>query len=643
MERIRISLMQDWTFCKPGDPPARVSLPHTWNGRDGQDGGNDYWRGTCTYQKTFPLPDFDPAAQQVYLEFAGVNERALVFVNGQKVCRHGGGYAAFRAEITPFLQAENTLTVKVNNGASDRVYPQKADFTFCGGIYREVSLLIVNRAHFDLDFYGGIGLKITPALEGATGKLNVRSWHTGEDGTVRICLTDASGQVTAQADGEDVDLTVPRVHRWDGVKDPYLYTVTASLLVDGAVADTVSRRIGFRTFRITAKEGFLLNGRPYPLHGVSRHQDRPDKGYAVTRADQEEDLDLICEMGANAVRTAHYQQDPYFYDLCDERGLMVWTEIPYISAHMPRGRDNTISQMTELIVQNEHHPCIFCWGIANEITIRGGDRAYENSRLDNLRQLRALCRRMDQTRPAVMACYAALSPFSRTSRVPDEAGWNLYLGWYTPGLWLNDVWLYLFHRLFPHRPVAFSEYGCEGMPNLHSAHPKRGDQTEEYQAAYHEFMLGCFRRHPWLWGTFVWNMFDFASDARDEGGEPGKNHKGLVTFDRQTKKDAFYLYKACWSEEPFVHICGRRRENREEKVTEVKVYSNQPQVKLLVNGRDFAVKSGRNVFCFRIPLTGTVKVTAAAGTVMDSAVFTKVKAPDSKYILKKREKRKNWV
>ncbi len=650
--------MQDWTFTKPGDPPATVSLPHTWNGRDGQDGGNDYWRGTCTYQKRFPLPDFDPDTQQVYLEFAGVNASAVVFVNGRRVCRHDGGYATFRAEITPFLQDENTLTVKVDNSVNNRVYPQKADFTFYGGIYRDVSLLIVNRTHFDLDDHGGPGLRVAATVEGTTGVLRVRAKYTvgpadpansadpadsAPEPEIRIRLTDEDDAVAAEVDTRQARLEVPRVHRWDGTRDPYLYTLTAELLVDGVVTDAVTERVGFRTMQVSAGKGFLLNGRPYPLHGVSRHQDRPGKGNAITRADQEEDLDLICEMGANALRLAHYQQDQYFYDLCDERGLVVWAEIPYISAHMYGGRENTASQLTELILQNEQHPSIACWGISNEITIYGRSRAYKKSRLDNLRMLQALSHKLDPTRFTTMACYAACGPLNRTAHVTDAVGWNLYLGWYTPGMFLNDWWIRVFHFLFPHRALAYSEYGCEGMPNLHSAHPKRGDQTEEYQALYHEFMLQCFGRHPWMWGTFVWNMFDFGADARDEGGQPGQNHKGLITFDRQTKKDAFYLYKACWSEEPFVHICGQRRKNRKERVTTVKVYSNQPRVTLTVNGRTFETKSGERVFCFRVPLSGTIHVTAGAGGVTDTAAFTRTKTRDPSYSLKKQKKKKNWV
>ncbi len=420
-----------------------------------------------------------------------------------------------------------------------------------------------------------------------------------------------------------------------------IYTAVASLQVDGQVADEVSLRFGVRDFKADPKTGFWLNGRPYPLHGVSRHQDRRGLGNAITREMHAEDMAMIREIGANTIRLAHYQHDQYFYDLCDEYGMVVWAEIPYISEHMPGGRANTVSQMTELIVQNHHHPCIVCWGVSNEITISTKDKA---DMLDNHRELNALCHSLDPTRLTTLACYAMCGPFNRSAHITDVVSWNLYLGWYVPGLFLNDLWMGFFHLVYPNRALGYSEYGAEGMPNLHSARPRRGDHSEEYQAIYHEYMLRCFARHPWLWATHVWNMFDFAADARDQGGEPGMNHKGLVTFDRKTRKDAFYLYKAFWSDEPFVYIAGRRRANREESETTVKVYSNQRTVALYADGRKIAEQSGDKIFSFRLPLRGTVAVRAVAGDEADEASFTKVDAPDPRYKLQKgRSQSANWV
>ena len=639
--RNSICLNRNWTFYGPKGTPETINLPHTWNAVDGQDGGNDYWRGTCTYETTFPMPEFDPDTQTVYLEFQGVNASADVELNGTAVIHHDGGYSTFRAEVTGLLQAENHMTVRVDNSVNDRVYPQKADFTFYGGIYRDVTLLVVNKHHFDLDFFGGPGLRITPALDGTTGKIRVESWTNTEKAAVEVILTDMSGAVVAGGTGTDMTLDIPNVHLWDGVKDPYLYTATLRLVENGTAVDQISSRFGVRTFRVDPKEGFFLNGRLYPLHGVSRHQDRKGLGNALTRAHHDEDMDLIREIGANTIRLAHYQHDQYFYDLCDQYGMIVWAEIPYISEHMPNGRDNTISQMKELIIQNYNHPSIVTWGLSNEITISTKDKA---DMLDNHRVLNDLCHSMDTTRPTTLACYAMCGPFNRSAHISDLVSWNLYLGWYVPGLFLNDLWISFFHLVYPKRCLGYSEYGCEGMPNLHSSKPRRGDHTEEYQAIYHEFMLKCFQRHPYMWSTHVWNMFDFAADARDQGGEPGMNHKGLVTFDRKTKKDSFYLYKAYWSEEPFVHLCGSRYNDRTGQTTTVKVYSNQSEVSLYANGKLVETKKGDKVFTFKVPLSGQVKLEARAGKCRDTILIRRVEQPNEAYKLKKgKSSSANWV
>ena len=639
--RNSICLNRNWTFYGPKGTPETINLPHTWNAVDGQDGGNDYWRGTCTYETTFPMPDFDPNTQTVYLEFQGVNASTDVELNGTAVIHHDGGYSTFRAEVAGLLQTENHMTVRVDNSFNDRVYPQKADFTFYGGIYRDVTLLVVNKHHFDLDFFGGPGLRITPALDGTTGKIRVESWTNVENPTVEVTLTDAAGTTVASGQGSDVTLDIPNVHLWDGVKDPYLYTATLRLVENGTTVDQIFSRFGVRTFRVDPKEGFFLNGRRYPLHGVSRHQDRKGLGNALTRAHHDEDMDLIREIGANTIRLAHYQHDQYFYDLCDQYGMIVWAEIPYISEHMPNGRDNTISQMKELIIQNYNHPSIVTWGLSNEITISTKDKA---DMLDNHRVLNDLCHTMDTTRPTTLACYAMCGPFNRSAHISDLVSWNLYLGWYVPGLFLNDLWISFFHLVYPKRCLGYSEYGCEGMPNLHSSKPRRGDHTEEYQAIYHEFMLKCFQRHPYMWSTHVWNMFDFAADARDQGGEPGMNHKGLVTFDRKTKKDSFYLYKAYWSEEPFVHLCGSRYTDRTEQTTTVKVYSNQSEVSLYANGKLVETKKGDRVFTFKVPINGQMKLEACAGKCRDSILIRRVEQPNEAYKLKKgKSSSANWV
>ncbi len=649
-ERKTISLMKNWTFTMPGRKAEHVDLPHTWNNLDGQDGGNDYKRLECSYECTFHAPEFDEKSQQVYLEFDGVNASGTVFVNGVEAMHHDGGYSTFRVDITELLQAENDLKVLVDNSVNDYVYPQKADFTFYGGIYRDVKLVIVPRVHFDLDYFGGNGLKVSakPVHEYRDGEIEIELFSVPEAEEAEVYLLDKEGKnlftqkIEMRSGRGNVKVLLPGITLWDGLKNPYLYTAQAVLLKQDSVQDKVSRRFGIRDFRIDEKKGFFLNGRSYPLHGVSRHQDRKNMGNAIAEEEHWEDFALIREVGANTIRLAHYQHSQIFYDLCDEAGMIVWAEIPYISEHLPNGRENTISQMKELIVQNYHHPSICFWGISNEITISTKDH---KDMMENHRILNDLCHEMDSSRLTTLACYAACMPWdSVVHKVSDVVGYNYYLGWYTPFLWLNDVIMRLFHLVYPHRRVCYSEYGAEAMPNLHSRNPRRGDHTEEYQLTYLEYMLKFFDRNPWMWGNYLWNMFDFAADARNQGGEPGMNHKGLVTFDRKTKKDSFYLYKAWWSEVPFIHICGKRRKDREEAKTIIKVYSNQKKLSLYVNGRLTEEQTGDKIFTFCIPMQETLKIEVRSGDICDCAEFSKVSAPNQEYRLKKNQSTsENWT
>lgn len=648
------NLNDRWQFTGPDGGTVSVNLPHTWNSVDGQNGGNNYWRGSCRYERELDMPEFQKGEERVYLEFRGVNASARVCFNDTLVCTHDGGYSTFRVDVTDLLRETNRLAVEADNGVNDRVYPQKADFTFYGGIYRDVNLVVVNRRHFALADRGGNGIRITPQVKELDGYVRVQTFTEmdaggnksdaalpDDDCEIRIVLLDSDGAVAASGTGADCTLVIPSVHLWDGLKDPYLYTAVARLEYHGKTVDEIRCRFGVRTFHVDPEKGFFLNGRSYPLRGVSRHQDWKGLGNAITKEHHQKDMELIREIGANTVRLAHYQHDQYFYDLCDESGLVVWAEIPYISEHMANGRANTISQMKELIVQNYNHPCIVCWGVSNEITISTKNK---KDMLDNHRELNELCHEMDPTRLTTLACYAMCGPFNRSAHITDLVSWNLYLGWYVPGLFLNDWWMRFFHFRYPKRCLGYSEYGCEAMPNLHSGKPRRGDHSEEYQTIYHEYMLKCFERNPYLWATHVWNMFDFAADARDQGGEAGMNHKGLVTFDRKIKKDSFYLYKAYWSDEPFVHIAGRRRADREESVTTVKVYTNQPKAALYADGKLMEEQTGDRVFNFRVPLNGTVTLEVRAGECRDTAVFHKVAVPNPAYkLVRKKSSSANWV
>lgn len=645
------NLNDRWQFTGPAGRTTEVNLPHTWNSVDGQDGGNDYWRGSCRYERELDMPEFQKGEERVYLEFQGVNASAQVFLNGRQVLAHDGGYSTFRADVTDHLLERNCLAVEVDNGVNDRVYPQKADFTFYGGIYRDVNLVVVNQRHFNLDDHGGNGIRITPLVKGKDGFVEIQTsvkLKNGEGKSVQeeavdiqIDILDRAGNLVVSGTGAECMLVITDVHLWNGVKDPYQYTAVARLLYGGNVVDEIRSRFGVRSFRVDPDKGFFLNGHSYPLRGVSRHQDWKGLGNAITRAHHEKDMELIREIGANTIRLAHYQHDQYFYDLCDEYGMVVWAEIPYISEHMPNGRENSISQMKELIIQNYNHPCIVCWGVSNEITISTKDK---KGMLDHHRELDRLCHDMDPARLTALACYAVCGPFHPSAHITDLVSWNLYLGWYVPGLFLNDLWMRFFHLRYPKRCLGYSEYGCEAMTNLHSGKPRRGDHTEEYQSVYHEYMLKCFERNPYLWATHVWNMFDFAADARDQGGEPGMNHKGLITFDRKLKKDSFYLYKAYWSEEPFVHIAGKRRADREEAVTTVKVYTNQPKVALYADGTLVAEQVGDKVFNFRVPLSGKVMLEVKAGACKDTAFFTKTAVPNPAYkLVRKKSSSANWV
>lgn len=633
-------ITKDWTFIYHDNTRTVLDLPHTWNAIDGQDGGNDYWRGTCCYEKKFKKPEFDAEKELVYLQFHGVNASARVILNGKEVCTHDGGYSTFRGDVTGLLEAENEMLVYVDNSVNTKVYPQKADFTFYGGIYRDVELLTVSKAHFDLDYFGGTGMKVTPEVEGKDAKILVETRNNTENGEVKVTLFDAERNIVAEGNGEKTTLHVTDVHLWNGVNDPYLYSVHAQLWVDGELADEIETSCGVRYFHFDPDRGFFLNGKPYNLHGVSRHQDFKGIGNAITKEHHDRDMELIREVGANTIRLAHYQHDQYFYDLCDRYGMIVWAEIPYISEHLADGNENTISQMKELIVQNYNHPCIVTWGLSNEITISG--RRYKKQMLKNHHVLQKMVKEMDPTRVTTLACYAVCPHWHPVAHISDIVGWNLYLGWYVPGFFLNDLWIGLWRLLYPKRCLGFSEYGAEGMPNLHSAKPRRGDNTEEYQNKYHEYMLECFKRHPYMWGNYVWNMFDFAADARNQGGDPGMNHKGLVTFDRKLKKDCFYLYKAYWTEDPFVYLAGRRYEYRTETVTEITVYSTCGEVSLYNNGKLVETKKGNRVFKFKMTMEDENHLEVKAGNCTDAAVIYKTDKPLPEYSAAKVDS-SNWM
>ena len=533
-------------------------------------------------------------------------------------------------ELTGKLRNRNLLEISVSNEDSDRVYPQKADFTFYGGLYREVRLIAVPREHFELLRDGTPGIKVTPVtdLEKHSASVTVETWQNAS--AVTVTVNDESKTVSSENGHARAEFIIEDVHLWNGVDDPYLYMATAKL----ESGDEISARFGCREFKIDPEKGFFLNGRSYPLRGVSRHQDLKGKGNALSKEDHAADMTIIREIGANTLRLAHYQHAQEFYDLCDENGIVVWAEIPYITMHMAGGRQNTIDQMRELITQCYNHPSIAVWGLSNEITAAS---AVNDDLLENHRALNDLCHRMDPTRLTTMADVFMLEIDSPILEIPDINSYNLYFGWYLGELNQTDEFFDEYHAKYPQRVIGFSEYGADANPAFHSSHPEKGDYTEEYQALYHEHMLKMINARPWLWATHVWNLFDFAADGRDEGGKHGENQKGLVTFDRQLRKDAFYLYKAAWNKtEPFVHLCGKRYVNRCEDTTEIKVYSNQPKVTLYVDGTPIATAEGETVFTFSVPLLGEHLIRAEAGEgVSDAMTIRHVSAPDESYIFNK--------
>ncbi len=639
-----------WAFTKqahevPSTMPNDwyiVNLPHCWNNIDGQDGANDYYRGTCYYAKSFEKTEL-PVSDRYYLEIEGANSSADVYLNGAHLTHHDGGYSTFRVDMTGHLKTNNLLVITVDNSPNETVYPQTADFTFYGGLYRDVNIICVNESHFDLDYYGGPGITVTPEICGADAKIKVQTYLTNAKfgQSVNYTITDAEGNVIASAlsADTDVELEIKNVHLWHGRKDPYLYTAKAELVDDEQIIDTVSARFGCRTFEIDPEKGFILNGEEYPLRGVSRHQDRWGLGNALLPEHHKEDMDFIYEVGATTIRLAHYQHDQYFYDLCDEYGMVIWAEIPYISKHMPGGRENTVSQMKELITQNYNHPSIVVWGLSNEITMGGEE---DPDLLENHHILNDLCHEMDKTRPTTMACLTMCNIDSSIVQIPDVVSYNHYFGWYGGDTSMNGPWFDKFHEKYPDIPIGCSEYGCEAL-NWHTSNPMQGDYTEEYQAYYHEELIKQLFSRKYMWATHVWNMFDFGADARAEGGENGQNHKGLMTFDRKYKKDSFYAYKAWLSDDPFVHICGKRYVDRVEDTTKVTVYSNLPEVELFANGVSLGKQtSDVHFFYFDVPNSGTTQLKAVAGDYTDESVIKKVDKFNEDYRLKEKGAVLNW-
>ncbi|MCM8711711.1 glycoside hydrolase family 2 protein [Clostridium sp. SYSU_GA19001] len=659
-----ININNGWKFLRQDEIEAMnknyndeswesINLPHTWNAIDGVN-GDDFYKGVCWYRKEFIIATLEKG-KKVFIEFEGSNSITDVYVNGKHLGQHRGGYSTFRFDITEAVEygSKNILAVKVDNTVVDYVYPQMADFTFFGGIYRDVNIIITNNVHFDLMDYGSKGVYIIQkevSKEKASLIIKTRLVNqNGEDKKVRLWtdICDAEGSsvtyaakevIISAGETKEVELLalIESPTLWNGRKNPYLYEAKISVTSFNDRLDELSIPFGVRYFRVDAEKGFFLNGEHLPLHGVSRHQDRKDMGWAIGHAEQLQDMELIKEIGATSIRLAHYQHDQFFYDLCDREGMIVWAEIPFISVMMKSEFEgiNAKQQMIELIRQNYNHPSIMFWGIQNEIQI-GGERPEVRK---VVKELNEITKKEDPTRLSTMANVFFVDETDEYNFITDVVGYNLYFGWYRGKAEDFSDWLDNYHKANSDVSLCISEYGAEGIVEYHSSTPKVKDYTEEYQALLHEKVWKIFEGKSFLWATYVWNMFDFGANIRNEGGVKGRNNKGLVTYDRKIKKDAFYMYKAHWSDEKFVHITSKRFIDRTEDKIQVKVYSNCSEVTLYINGKELKSKANcHKIFVFEnVMLQDGINIVKAVGisngdVYEDLAVFNKVAEKNASY------------
>lgn len=647
MMRTILSLNGDWLFAafpKNLQPPflpaqestQQVCLPHSWN-TESNCKDEKYQRGCCAYYRTLTVPKQDNG--HYYLEFEGANAVCRAYLNDHFLGEHRGGYSTFRFDITPYCTPGGTdrLTVLVDNSEHEDVNPLTGDFTIFGGLYRDVNLICVPSTHFDLSYYGTKGVLLTPSIDDDDkGHLAVETHLVNAEHAqviYEIHAPDGASVARLETTGNNpnVEFVIPEPIRWDGLRSPELYTFSACVVGDNGERDEVCLCFGLRTFSVDAEKGFFLNGRSEPLRGVARHQDRQECGNAVTVEDLQEDMSILREIGANAVRLSHYQHAQYFLDQCDREGLVVWAEIPMLAmSDDPAVMENACLQLTELILQNRHHPSICFWGLQNEIAITGETL----SMYQGVKRLQELAHSLDATRLTTGANLYCVKNGSPLNQITDVVAYNVYFGWYYGQMQDYAAFLDDFHQENPDVPLGISEYGVDANPRFHRDIPQLKDYSEEFQSLFHETVYPILNSRPYIWGTFVWNLFDFGSAMRNEGGTKGRNCKGLVTYDRKLRKDAFYFYKAEWSKDPFVHVNSRRYVQRAADTITVRVYSNLPEVSLQVDGKLFAKKKGKTVFEFHdVPLhKGVTTVVAYAGNCTDSVCWTQVDSPNSEYI-----------
>ncbi len=596
---MEILLNDSWSFHKENEASEQVRIPHTYNSVDGQS-GTSMWRGRGFYTRKLMITEAD-LNQSLFLEIGAAAMVSTVYINGQKVYENTCPYALYRMSINEYVnEGENQIEIVTDNSANDAVYPQMADFSFYGGLYRDVKFIVVPKIHFDyLDgSRDGVQIRTVKEENGSSWKVmstgSIVCEKAKSKGKVRMLLLD-QGEVVCETSasmefsGKDtfsLTLEISKPHLWMGTEDPYLYQVKMELYEEETMVEERSISTGFRTIQITSDQGLFLNGKHVKLRGVARHQDFGGVGNAVSKENMECDMQLIKEIGANSVRLSHYQHDDYFYQRCDEEGILVWAEVPFISiiSENEAAEDNIREQMRRLILQCGNHTSVYCWGVQNEITIAG-----ENEEIHaHVKRMSEYTKNLDPDRYTAEANIYSVANESPINRLAELVGYNLYYGWYydtIPGLQKR---LDEFHAACPDIPLLVTEYGVDTNPQYHSYEPKTKDYTEEYQLLFTDNALRSFEERPYFVGSYVWNLCDFGSANRDEGGKQGQNQKGLVTIDRKIKKDAFYLYKAYWSETPFVKLAGSRFINRHKEKNTITVLTNLKKLELLVNGESVA-------------------------------------------------------
>lgn len=656
----KIQPITEWKFKKveaasaeealraPVEPNEIVTVPHTWYRPD------SYYRGMAIYRTSVECRLSE--RENAYLEFQGADQWCKIYINKHEAGQHCGWYSTFRIPVKrEYLDGDRLeITAVLDNRNTGEISPVFGDFTVFGGLTREVQLLIVPENHFDLMYYGTSGVLVnTEITENGAGKITAVS---------RVCLTervsnafvryevwDEAGNQVLCAEGpigQTKEMLVENPLLWGGTGNAHCYIVKAFLVCDEEVNDAVEMTCGFRSIASDPERGFYLNGQNVRLHGVAKHQDHADCFCAVGKEEQERDIELIREIGANAVRLSHYQHPQYTYDLCDKNGLIVWAEIPMLKmTENPLLIENAKEQLTELILQNMHHPSICFWGIQNEIAMFK-DTEYMH---EQCRALNDLAAKLDPTRFSAGANLHVVKAESELNKITDIVGYNLYFGWYYGNMEDYSSYLDELHRVQPKAVLGVSEYGVDCNLQFHAEEPEVKDYTEEFQNLFHETVYPIIESKPYLWGSFIWNMFDFSSAIRNEGGIKYKNCKGLVTDDRATKKDAFYYYKAKWSNDPFLHICSKRFKKRNRTKIEIKIYSNAAQLDFYVNDAYIKTLKPSQPGIFLSPETelseeGTL-VKAVSGSLSDEAVFYYTDEPEVSYIYQAGNKGshvKNW-